>query len=303
MAASSLRLQATTPTMRTRWLRSPPLPTQGTVLSTGAARWPIPMPRHHRYRGCSQDRHGQLRGHPVYTLTLVASPAEAAASRRRRRPPYRRTRWLRSPPLPTQGYRFVNWSGEVADPNAPSTTVTVDAAKTVTANFEAIPIYTPDLVASPADGGIISPPQATPPTMRTRWLRSPPLPTQDTVLSTGAARWPIPMPPSTTPLPWMQTKTVTANFEAIPVYTLTLVASPADGGIISSACRRPHTYSEGRGGCDHQPLPTRGTVLSTGQGRYPILMPRQPPLPWMRTRPSRPTSKSQALPRSQALYR
>jgi hypothetical protein len=40
------------------------------------------------------------------------------------------------------GYRFVSWTGEVADPNAQSTTVTMDAAKTVTAVFEGAPIYT-----------------------------------------------------------------------------------------------------------------------------------------------------------------
>ena len=39
------------------------------------------------------------------------------------------------------GYRFVSWDGDVADPNAPSTTVTVDTAKVITANFEAIPVY------------------------------------------------------------------------------------------------------------------------------------------------------------------
>ncbi|MDY6987571.1 MAG: hypothetical protein SWQ30_05880, partial [Thermodesulfobacteriota bacterium] len=33
------------------------------------------------------------------------------------------------------GWDFVNWTGDVADPNAESTTVTVDGDKTVTANF------------------------------------------------------------------------------------------------------------------------------------------------------------------------
>jgi len=36
---------------------------------------------------------------------------------------------------PNTGWYFVNWTGDVADPNSEDTTVTVDQAKTVTANF------------------------------------------------------------------------------------------------------------------------------------------------------------------------
>lgn len=36
---------------------------------------------------------------------------------------------------PATGWRFVNWTGDVADPTSPSTSVTMDASKTVTANF------------------------------------------------------------------------------------------------------------------------------------------------------------------------
>jgi len=36
---------------------------------------------------------------------------------------------------PNDGYYFVNWSGDVADPNSPSTTAHMDASKAVTANF------------------------------------------------------------------------------------------------------------------------------------------------------------------------
>ena len=38
---------------------------------------------------------------------------------------------------PSPGYEFDSWTGEVADPDSASTTVTMDADKTVTANFEA----------------------------------------------------------------------------------------------------------------------------------------------------------------------
>jgi hypothetical protein len=42
------------------------------------------------------------------------------------------------------GYVFANWTGDVADANSASTTVTVDAAKTVTANFNALPVRNTD---------------------------------------------------------------------------------------------------------------------------------------------------------------
>ncbi len=39
---------------------------------------------------------------------------------------------------PASGYEFVNWSGPVADPNSGTTTVLMDADKSVTANFQAV---------------------------------------------------------------------------------------------------------------------------------------------------------------------
>jgi uncharacterized repeat protein (TIGR02543 family) len=44
---------------------------------------------------------------------------------------------------PASGWQFVNWTGDaVADANSASTTVTMDADKTVTANFTQLPIHT-----------------------------------------------------------------------------------------------------------------------------------------------------------------
>ena len=57
---------------------------------------------------------------------------------------------------PKEGYRFVNWSGDVdtiADVNAASTIITMDDDLSVTANFEEIPL---SLVNWPLIGGIIA---------------------------------------------------------------------------------------------------------------------------------------------------
>ena len=46
---------------------------------------------------------------------------------------------------PAEGYRFVYWTGDVADPDSSSTTVTMTGDKTLTVNFEEIPPVEPDI--------------------------------------------------------------------------------------------------------------------------------------------------------------
>ncbi|MDZ7332075.1 MAG: FG-GAP-like repeat-containing protein [candidate division KSB1 bacterium] len=50
--------------------------------------------------------------------------------------------------IPANGYTFANWTGDVADPNNDTTTVTMNNDKTVTANFNALPVPITDLRAS-----------------------------------------------------------------------------------------------------------------------------------------------------------
>ena len=56
---------------------------------------------------------------------------------------------------PNPGYVFSSWTGDVADPNSASTTVTMNADKTVTANF----VVSHDLTmgVSPSGGGTTAP--------------------------------------------------------------------------------------------------------------------------------------------------
>ena len=53
--------------------------------------------------------------------------------------------------IPASGYQFVNWTGEVDNANSATTTVTMDATKTVTANFTALNSM---MVTSPNGGEI-----------------------------------------------------------------------------------------------------------------------------------------------------
>ena len=55
---------------------------------------------------------------------------------------------------PATGYRFDRWSGDVSG-NVTSTTITMNADKSVTANF--IKVYTLTVTVSPAEGGTVSP--------------------------------------------------------------------------------------------------------------------------------------------------
>jgi uncharacterized repeat protein (TIGR02543 family) len=59
---------------------------------------------------------------------------------------------------PNAGYQFDNWTGDVADPDAASTTVTMDGDKTVTAHFSPIPTdHTLTMAADPTEGGTTDP--------------------------------------------------------------------------------------------------------------------------------------------------
>jgi hypothetical protein len=58
--------------------------------------------------------------------------------------------------LPDEGYNFVNWTGDVADPNNDTTTVTIDGNKSVTANFVQ-QTRTLTMVSNPTEGGTTDP--------------------------------------------------------------------------------------------------------------------------------------------------
>ncbi|MFP4501081.1 MAG: InlB B-repeat-containing protein [Candidatus Hydrogenedentota bacterium] len=60
---------------------------------------------------------------------------------------------------PADGYEFQEWVGDVADPNAATTTVTMDADKAATANFrlEGTTGLALDVTVTPADAGTVTP--------------------------------------------------------------------------------------------------------------------------------------------------
>jgi hypothetical protein len=88
----------------------------------------------------------------VHTLAVNASPAEggsvsgAGSYDHNARVPVSATA--------NPGWRFSGWTGPVADPNAAATTITMNANKTITANF--VRYYTLSTTAAPASGGSVT---------------------------------------------------------------------------------------------------------------------------------------------------
>ena len=80
----------------------------------------------------------------TYTLTMAVNPAGAGTTNPSvgAHSGYAKDFVENISATANSGYQFVNWTGDVADANSASTTVTMDADKTVTANFRLTDIIT-----------------------------------------------------------------------------------------------------------------------------------------------------------------
>src|SRR5665648_184692 len=81
---------------------------------------------------------GPQPGDDKVTLTMAVNPSGGGTTSPAvgAHPGYAENQVVNINATPASGYHFVNWTGAVADLNSASTTVTMDANKTVTANFE-----------------------------------------------------------------------------------------------------------------------------------------------------------------------
>ncbi|MEE4312312.1 MAG: malectin domain-containing carbohydrate-binding protein [candidate division KSB1 bacterium] len=142
---------------------------------------------------------------------------------------------------PEAGYVFLGWTGDVADPANPSTQVTMDDDKVITANFQMVQ-YTLEMSVDPPLGG------TTTPTVGNHSYASDQQVNISAVAATGYqfVSWTgdvaDPNSPSTTIL-MNGDKNVVANF-ATAEYTLTISVNPFDGGSTSPAVGA-YTYPYG----------------------------------------------------------
>ncbi|HPS01650.1 MAG TPA: sugar-binding protein, partial [Candidatus Sumerlaeota bacterium] len=148
---------------------------------------------------------------------------------------------------PAAGYRFVNWTGDVTGTEA-SILVTMNGARTVTANFEQIPTHTVTVTATPSEGGTVS---RTPSkdayaegekvtltaTPATNWVFRGWMDGATTVSTNASFEYTV----------GTANVTLTAKFSAVEpgLYTLTLVADPANAAESLAKSPDQTTYASG----------------------------------------------------------
>ena len=129
---------------------------------------------------------------------------------------------------PSPGYEFVSWSGD-ASGTSPSTTITMDSDKTVTACFDTIQ-YQLQVSSSPSEGGTVSTSGGIYDPDASITLVATPSPGYKFISWSGDASG---TSPSTT-ITMDSDKTVTACFDTIQ-YQLQVSSSPSEGGMVSTS--------------------------------------------------------------------
>ncbi len=97
---------------------------------------------------------------PVYTLTINVN-GNGSATPTAGEYTYPEGTLVDITAVPDEGWEFAGWTGEVADPNAASTTVTIDGDKTITANFTEVVIIVYTLTIKINGSGSSTPPIGT----------------------------------------------------------------------------------------------------------------------------------------------
>jgi len=131
--------------------------------------------------------------------------------------------------IPASGYRFVNWTGDVADPASASTTVTMDGNKTVSVNFEIIPEYTFTTAVNQAEWGTIDPPVGDHIYYEDTIVNITAMPDSGYRFVNWTGDVAEPTSASTT-VTMKGNKTVTANFWIVSQYILTMAVNQAGWG-------------------------------------------------------------------------
>ncbi len=169
---------------------------------------------------------------PTYTLTTNVAPVDfGTVTKVPDLPNYADGTQVQLTANPAAGKRFVNWTGDASGTN-PVVTVTMNANKTVTANFEDIPAqFTLTVIINPVGAGtvVLDPTGGVYDAGTVVTLTETPNATYRFVNWTGDATGTA----ASAQVTMDGNKTVTANFELIPVYTLTLVADPVGAGTLA----------------------------------------------------------------------
>ena len=174
-----------------------------------------------------------------YPLTLTVSPAAGGSVTANPSPncgtEYTDGTVVQLTATAANGYAFANWSGDATGTSNP-VTVTMNAAKTVTANFSAPICYPLTLTVSPAASGSVTASPA--PNCGTEYTDGTVVQLTATAASGYAfANWSGDATGTSNPVSVTMNaaKTVTGNFSAPICYPLTLAVSPAAGGTVTAS--------------------------------------------------------------------
>jgi hypothetical protein len=186
----------------------------------------------------------------AYTVTVVSNlPDGGTVTRVPDKPTYSAGEQIVLIATPLNGFDFVNWTGSVVDPNAISTSVTVNSNMTIIANFKAgnnPASYTVTVVSNLPDGGTVTriPDKPTYSAGEVIVLTATPANGFDFVNWAGSVASPIAASTSVTVNANM---TIIANFQASnnpTSYTVTVVSNLPSGGTVTRIPDKP-TYSAG----------------------------------------------------------
>ena len=150
---------------------------------------------------------------------------------------------------PASGYQFVNWTGDVgtiANVNAAITTITMNDAYSITANFEEIPEY--DLTIASTAGGLVTLPGEGAFTYDAGTvvsLAATPASGYQFVNWTGNVGTIANVNAASTTITMNDSYSITANFESIPADQYSLTISSTTGGSVIVPGEGTFTYDEG----------------------------------------------------------
>jgi len=171
---------------------------------------------------------------------------------------------------PADGYRFVNWSGAVADPDSATTTTTLDTSKTVTANFEKLAAYQLTIAVSPPGSGTTIPAAGTYTVNSGTVLSLSAIPAYRYIFSTWSGAVADPAAAVTT-VTVDSNKTVTAHFLPDPFAPATRIAGGENHTVFLQNEGTVWTWGDnssgqmGDGSLTSSPLPISFSVLENAQ--------------------------------------
>jgi len=176
---------------------------------------------------------------PTHTLTMVIN-GEGSVSPSPGTHEYEENDMETISATPADGWRFVNWSGDVADRNSDSTTVVMDDDKTVTANFAPRDSFT--LTIDIEGSGSTSPAAGTHTYARDQVVEITAVPASGFKFDSWTGEVADPLSPATT-VTINADKSIAARFVPLTYHELTIAVN---GSGTTEPVPGEHSFTEGR---------------------------------------------------------